>query len=382
MLGLPKSTETSKQLPKKAVYTKFAMNTAAKEKFDEDISRITIVNEVSPATCNIAKGEAVGSFYVLSVLLKHKDYDEKIIAQLSKLIPQNILFLLVCETECQMAIYHSKLMHTEWQTLDTAKIELKGLSLDSVWENIIVQVGGVQIEQGHTLDEQIAVDEKRKKLLKEIDRVEKLARKERQPKKKFELADQVKALQKQLDALGTVTIEIAPKTPTVVITPKEIEITMQKKTETVPVASGTTVKALSIMPPYAMDIFDGLKTVEWRSWKTDYRGDLLICSSSRKCEGCISGHALCMVELVDVVPFTRKHLNGALMDEIPDPAGYAWILRNVRNIVPFPYKGKLHIYDVDASLVKVLSPRDSKEAEAEFDKYYKPLIEAAGGERW
>ena len=144
--------------------------------------------------------------------------------------------------------------------------------------------------------------------------------------------------------------------------------------------STDTVKALSIMPPYAMEIYDGLKTIEWRSWKTDYRGDLLICSSSRKCEGCISGYALCMVELVDVVPFTKKHLRGALMDEIPEPAGYAWILRNVRNIVPFPHKGKLHIYDVDASLVKVLSSHDSENANKEYDEYYKPLIIAAGGE--
>ena len=32
MLGLPKATEMSKQLPKKAIYAKFQMNTAAKEK--------------------------------------------------------------------------------------------------------------------------------------------------------------------------------------------------------------------------------------------------------------------------------------------------------------------------------------------------------------
>ena len=61
MLGLPKSTEMSKQLPKKAVYAKFQMNTAAKEKIDADISRITIVNEITPAKINIPAGEEVGS---------------------------------------------------------------------------------------------------------------------------------------------------------------------------------------------------------------------------------------------------------------------------------------------------------------------------------
>lgn len=77
MLGLPKSTEMSKQLPKKAVYAKFQMNTAAKEKIDADISRITIVNEITPTKINIPAGEEVGSFFVLLVALKKKDFDEK-----------------------------------------------------------------------------------------------------------------------------------------------------------------------------------------------------------------------------------------------------------------------------------------------------------------
>lgn len=53
MLGLPKSTEMNKQLPKKAIYAKFQMNTASKDKVDADISRIVIVNEISPSRINI-----------------------------------------------------------------------------------------------------------------------------------------------------------------------------------------------------------------------------------------------------------------------------------------------------------------------------------------
>ena len=106
MLGLPKSTEMSKQLPKKAVYAKFQMNTTAKEKIDADISRITIVNEITPAKINIPAGEEVRSFFVLLVALKKKDFDEKTVATLSKLIPQNILFVLEFEGQSKLAIYH------------------------------------------------------------------------------------------------------------------------------------------------------------------------------------------------------------------------------------------------------------------------------------
>ena len=99
MLGLPKATELSRQLPKKAIYAKFNMNTAVKERFDADISRITIVNEVSPTTVAIAAGEEVKSFYVLLVTLKRRNYDERVIGQLSRLIEQNMLFVLECGGE-------------------------------------------------------------------------------------------------------------------------------------------------------------------------------------------------------------------------------------------------------------------------------------------
>ena len=201
MLGLPKSTEMSKQLPKKAVYAKFQMNTAAKEKIDADISRITIVNEITPAKINIPAGEEVGSFFVLLVSLKKKEYDEKTIATLSKLIPQNILFVLEYEDESKLAIYHTKVMQTAWMPTEEQKVELKGLNLDTVWENIVIAVGGVNIEKGNSLDEQIEINEKKQKLEKEIEKLEKQARAEKQPKKKFELVQAEKKLKEKLKLL-------------------------------------------------------------------------------------------------------------------------------------------------------------------------------------
>ena len=198
MLGLPKATELNKQLPKNAIYAKFQMNTAEKAKIDADISRITIVNEVSSAKVNIADGEQVKSFFVLLVALKKKDFDDKTIITISKLIPQNMLLVLECGDEAKLVTYHTKLMQTDWKCKEDISIELKGLNMDAVWENIIVQIGGITVEQGNTLDEQIAVDEQRMKIQKEIDRLRKLAKNEKQPKKKFELAQKINQLKKEL----------------------------------------------------------------------------------------------------------------------------------------------------------------------------------------
>lgn len=198
MLGLPKDTELSKQLPKNAIYAKFQMNTAEKAKIDADISRITIVNEVSAEKVHIAAGDQVKSFFVLLVALKKKDFDDKTIITISKLIPQNMLLVLECGDEAKLATYHTKLMQTEWKRKEALSVELKGLNLDSVWENIIMQIGGITIDQGNTLDEQIAADEHRQKIEKEIAKLEKQARAEKQPKKKFELAQQIKKLKDEL----------------------------------------------------------------------------------------------------------------------------------------------------------------------------------------
>ena len=100
MLGLPKATELNKKLPKTAVYAKFQMDTAEKAKIDADISRITIVNEVSATKVNIAPGEKVQAFFVLQVMLKRREFNERTLIVLSKLIPQNMVLLLEYDGCC------------------------------------------------------------------------------------------------------------------------------------------------------------------------------------------------------------------------------------------------------------------------------------------
>lgn len=199
MLGLPKATELNKKLPKTAVYSKFQMDAAEKAKIDADISRITIVNEVSATKVNIAPGEKVQAFFVLQVMLKRREFNERTLVVLSKLIPQNMVLLLEYDGQAKLAVYHTKLLQTPWKDPDSLSLAVEGLTMDAVWENVIVQIGGIQVQEGNTLDQQIAQDEQKAKLEKEIARLQKQLWAEKQPKKKFELNFKIKELQKQLE---------------------------------------------------------------------------------------------------------------------------------------------------------------------------------------
>lgn len=142
MLGLPKATETNKPLPKTLVYKQFGLTAQQRARFDASISRMAIVNVVSPDTVpGLIVGENIKSFYVLSVLLKRKDYDAKNIAVLAKLIPQHLLFALQYEDEIQLAIFQEKLFTSPWNTIANIQaLSLKGLNLDRVWDNIVTTV--------------------------------------------------------------------------------------------------------------------------------------------------------------------------------------------------------------------------------------------------
>ena len=139
------------------------------------------------------------------------------------------------------------------------------------------------------------------------------------------------------------------------------------------------MKAISIRNPYAHFILCGEKTIECRSWKTEYRGDLVICSSANpKIENTICGHAICVVRLDKIETFTEKHLEAACMDEMPEEENFAWHLTDLRMIKPFPVKGKLNIYEVDDSQVEILMNGDEEisdeEAQAVYDKYIAPYL--------
>ena len=199
MLGLPPSTELNKPLPKTAVFAKFALTAKQREHFDADIARIDIVAVVSPDTVpGLGEGVVVKEFYLLAVQLKRREYDIQNIAQLTKLIPQNMVFALQYDNRTQFAVFHTKLFTSAWQPTEDAVLPLSGLSLDAVWEHIVKDIGQIEVAEGHTLTEQIAVDDQRAKLLAQIATLERKMANEKQPRRKREYFEQIKKIKEQI----------------------------------------------------------------------------------------------------------------------------------------------------------------------------------------
>lgn len=122
------------------------------------------------------------------------------------------------------------------------------------------------------------------------------------------------------------------------------------------------MKALSVSPDFALDILTGRKNYEYRSWDTQYRGRILICSTQKKIEGTIPGHALITCEIINTKKIAANK--------------FAWKLDNFIAIKPFAVKGQQRFFEVDDNLIEFAPFTDEQEAEAEefFKKYFMPLF--------
>lgn len=123
------------------------------------------------------------------------------------------------------------------------------------------------------------------------------------------------------------------------------------------------MKVLSIKEPWASLIINGYKEYEFRTWKTNYRGKILI-HTSKNIEkenikrfqkmnlkyklGCIIGEA----EIVDCVPLTEEFENSLVKENklvyggAKDRGGYAWKLKNIKKLdTPIEINGHLGLWN-------------------------------------
>ena len=199
MFGLPVTTDINKPLYKKTVFEKFNLKTAERDRFDADISRMALVARISPATVPaLAEGKDIKGFYVLQVILKHQEYHVQNILLLQKLIPQKIVFALQYEEQMQLCVFHTRLLQSAWEPMADATITLQGLTLDETWEHIVAEIGGLDTLSEQTIEQQIATNDQREKLLRQIEILEKRCRAEKQTKKKYELHQQLLKLKELL----------------------------------------------------------------------------------------------------------------------------------------------------------------------------------------
>ena len=217
MIGLPKTTEFNKRIPKQKFYENMDISPALKKIFVEQVRIIYWKNKIAASTTNLAAGTDVTELEVFEVRLSSPVLDDSLLRQIDKEIPYHILFLLEYQGKYQAWIGYKEAAasgnkafkvngyyHTKWLAEDELPLKLEGLNVDAVYENFVRQIAGDKLKTeaaGESLKESVARDEQKQALQKQIAILQAKIRKEKQLNKQMQMNTELKKLKKELEAM-------------------------------------------------------------------------------------------------------------------------------------------------------------------------------------
>lgn len=216
MIGLPKSTEFNRRIPKQKFYENLTVSPSLKRVFVDQIKVIFWRNKIAATTMNLAAGETVTEIEIFEVKLTEPKLDELVLRQIDKEIPYHIVFLLECDGRYQAWMAYKEAAvsgnnafkvgtyyHTEWLEESELLLKVEGLNIDKVYENFVRQIAGdvLQAEKQESLKESVNRDNRRQELQKQITALQHRIRKEKQFNKQMQLNTELKKLKKELEDL-------------------------------------------------------------------------------------------------------------------------------------------------------------------------------------
>lgn len=217
MIGLPKTTEFNRRIPKKKFYENMDISPSLKKVFVEQVKNIYWRNKIAVSTTNLAEGKEVTEIEVFEVYLNSPVLDDGLLRQIDREIPYHILFLLEYQEEYQAWIGYKEAMlsgnkafkvnsyyHTDWLSEEELPLKITGLSLDEVYENFVRQIAGNNLKVqtfGESLKNTIERNEKKQVVQKQIALLQSKIRKEKQLNKQMQMNHELKKLRKELESL-------------------------------------------------------------------------------------------------------------------------------------------------------------------------------------
>ena len=216
MIGLPKSTEFNRRIPKQKFYENLPVSPTQKRLFVDQIKVIYWRNKIAATTMNLAAGEVVTEIEVFEVKLNESKLDESVLRQIDKEIPYHIIFLLEYDGKYQAWTAYKEAAasgnnsfkvgtyyHTDWLDETSLPLKIDGLNIDKVYENYVRQIAGdaLQAEKQESLKDSVERDNRRQELQKQIAVLQQKVRKEKQFNKQVQLNTELKKLKKELEDL-------------------------------------------------------------------------------------------------------------------------------------------------------------------------------------
>ena len=219
MIGLPKSTEFNRFIPKqkfyKDLYTKKSLPSKTMNYFVNQIKSITWENKIDRTTMNIAKGKLVEEIEIFRVGLYDYEIDDSVLYTIDENIPYHILFVFEYNNKKKYSLSYKeinreartinihKIFHSDWVSEDEDLLNLSGINLDNMYENLLNSISNNELDRflGDTLKEKVLSSVEYEKIQKQVNNLSKKVKNEKQFNRQVELNAELKELKKKINSM-------------------------------------------------------------------------------------------------------------------------------------------------------------------------------------
>lgn len=199
----PPNAAFGRSVPKTKFYEHGTVRTALREKFVDDIQRITWAYKLAEDTIRLRGTAKVPEIQVFTIETKSADVSDEVLAAIDKAVHFPIIFEVAGTERVRMAAAQKTLggkaprigtyFATDWQPADAARRPLPtALDLPSLYEALLASLLPVVARVGETVSEATDRLDRARKLQREIAALEKKLRGEPQLNRKIDLRRQLK----------------------------------------------------------------------------------------------------------------------------------------------------------------------------------------------
>jgi hypothetical protein len=214
----PDKALVNRNIPKTKFYEHASISQSVKDAFISQIQLITWAYKLSPETINLAAVKSLFEIQVFNILLKTPDLAEAVLLSIDKVIPHPIIYQLYFEDKIRVVMAYKRInesdeskwvieqyLSSQWLTInesDTLKTPLPiAINLGGLYEHMLKALMPISSYEGENIKSQIERFNQIMQKEKEITILQRKLRQEKQFNRKFEMNNQLKNLQQQLEQL-------------------------------------------------------------------------------------------------------------------------------------------------------------------------------------
>lgn len=215
LFNLPNKTVLKRKIPKNKFYEKIGTDTKLERKFIDEIDYIVWKYKLAKDTVNLEPTKEVEEIQIFEIYLKGKTISTEVLENIDRVIPYPIFYILKYDDDIKLAIAYKErnkadenrmVIHSYYQSewINEKELDiniLSGLTLKDVYENIIRQLIPIESETTDNIEDIIEINKAQEELKKEIEKLERKIKSEKQFNKKVEYNIKLQKKKKEMNNL-------------------------------------------------------------------------------------------------------------------------------------------------------------------------------------